>query len=140
MPAKAVADAVNARLFATWTQTPIVPYDTVSEPPDDAEAFLVVQYPVVNGVRPLLGRVFWEEGSIRLVLNVKRGMGEDQAFTWLDQLALIFRAVKFDGVETFEPDGAPTDDTIEDGNWVGYSIAVPYRFEFVSAVYEPTSV
>lgn len=139
MPSKAVADAVEARLLANWTASPIIPYDTQAQPPDDAEAFVVVQYPVANGVRPALGRTFFEEGAIRIVLNVLRGIGLAQGLAWSDELALMFRAVKFSGIETFVPDGPVIDNTIENGNWVMYSIIVPYRFEFVSQPYEPTS-
>jgi hypothetical protein len=140
MPSKAVADAVEARLMANWAVSPIIPYDAQTQPPEGVESFIVVQYPVANGVRPALGRTFFEEGAIRIVLNVVRGVGSAQGLEWSDQLAWMFRAVKFDGVETFVPDGPVIDDTIEEGNWVMYSIIVPYRYEFVSAVYEPLSV
>ena len=140
MPSRAVADAVEARLEANWTETPFIPYDTLAQPPDNTEAFVIIQYPISNGARPVLGRVFWDEGAIRIVLNVQRGIGQAQGLLWSDMLADLYRSVKFDGVETFVPDGPVIDDTIEDGNWVLYSIVVPYRFEFVSAVYEPTSV
>ncbi len=140
MPSKAVADAVEARLIANWTETPFIPYDTQAQPPDDAEAFVVIQYPVATGARPVLGRVFWDEGAFRIVLNVLRGIGLAQGLLWSDMLSDLYRAVKFDGVETFVPDGPVIDDTIENGSWVAYSIVVPYRFEFVAAVYEPISV
>ena len=140
MPSKAVADAVEARLTANWTASPIVPYDTSGEPPDGVESFIVVQYPVVNGVRPALGRTFFEEGAIRIVLNVVRGVGAAQGLAWSDELKWMFRAVHFNGIETFVLDGPVIDDNIEEGNWVMYSIIVPYRYEFVSAVYEPLSV
>jgi hypothetical protein len=140
MPSKPVADAVEARLVANWHETPFIPYDTLAQPPDNAEAFVVIQYPVANAVRPVLGRVFWDEGAIRIVLNVQRGIGQAQGLLWSDMLKDIYRSVKFDGVETFVPDGPVVDDTIENGNWVEYSIVVPYRFEFVAAVYESISV
>ncbi len=135
MPAKAVADAVEARLIANWTATVIVPYDTIGETPD-VEAFLIVQYPVVNGVQPVLERKFFEEGAFRIVLNVARGIGLEQGLTWCDTLKDIFRRVKFSGVETFVPSGPVTDDNTDQGNWISYSIIVPYRYEFDSAVFE----
>lgn len=133
MPRKAVADAFEARLVANWTATPIIPYDTQAQPPDNAEGFVVLQYPVANGERPLLERRWWEDGAVRVVLNVLRGIGLAQGLAWSDELADIFRAVKFDGVETFVPDGPVIDDTIENGNWVEYSIIVPYRFEYLDS-------
>src|SRR5262245_47787284 len=121
MPAKAVADAVQARLQANWTATAVVDYDTTAYPPD-LDAFLVHQYPVVNGVKPVLNRLFWEEGGIRFVLNVRRGIGLGQGLLWSDQLAALFREVKFSGVQCFEPSGPVINDDIEEGDWVSYAI------------------
>lgn len=137
MPNAAVAQAIDTRLLNNWTATPVIPYDSLAEPPDDADAFVVVQYPVVLEEKPMLSRTFWERGVVRFVLNVKRGIGQGQALIWSDSLKAIFRESKFDGVNTHEADGPIVDDTIEDGNWVGYSIEVHYHFEFVAAVYEP---
>ena len=139
MPSKHVADAVNTRLADLWTATPVIPYDEQATTPDE-DGFVVAQYPVVNGVRPVLGRLFWEEGWIRLVLSVKRGVGMDQGLKWADTLAHIFRSVKFDGIETRQPDGPLVDDSSDNGNWILYSVLVPYRFEFESAVFEFASV
>jgi hypothetical protein len=138
MPKKAVADAIDARLAAYWVATPVIDYDTTTEPPDDEDAFLVVQYPIANGVRPVLGRTFWEEGAIRFVLHVKRGIGKEQGLEWSDTLAHMFRAVRFQDIriQTFEPDGPIIDDASYDGNWVIYATIVPYRFEFEEAVFE----
>lgn len=136
MPSREVADAVQNRLATYWTATTIVDYDTVAEPPD-VNAFLVHQYPVVNGTHPVLGRTFFEEGAIRLVLNVERGIGLVQGLTWCDSLKLLFRDVVFDGVQTFTPSGPVIDDNTEEGNWISYSLIVPYRYEYTS---EPFSV
>src|SRR5262245_9800226 len=140
MPSKAVADACDARLAANWTATPIIPYDTQAQPPDDAEAFVVLQYPIANGAQPVLGRTFFEEGVIRIVLNVRRGIGLAQGLAWSDELRLIFRVVTFDGVVTEIEDGPVIDDSIENGNWVEFSIIVPYRYQYQSAAFEPSSV
>jgi hypothetical protein len=133
MPAKAVADAVQARLQANWTATIIIPYDS-NATPTDLDSFLVFQFPVVNGVKPVLNRVFWEEGGIRFVLNVRRGIGLEQGLDWTDQLAALFREVKFSGVQCFEPSGPIIDDNNEEGDWISYAVVVPYRFEFLSSL------
>ena len=133
MPAKAVADAVQARLAANWTATVIVDYDTNAYPPD-LDAFLVHQYPVVNGAKPVVNRVFWEEGAIRFVLNVRRGIGLSQGLEWSDELAALFREVTFDGVQCFETSGPIIDDTIEEGDWISYAIIVRYRYEYTTAL------
>jgi hypothetical protein len=131
MPAKAVADAVQARLAAHWTATVIIDYDTMASPPD-LDAFLIHQYPVVNGSKPVLNRLFWEEGGIRFVLNVRRGIGLAQGLDWCDDLSALFREVTFDGVQCFVPVGPIVDDNSEEGDWISYAVIVPYRFEFLS--------
>jgi hypothetical protein len=133
MPAKAVIDAVQARLVANWTATVVVDYDTNAYPPD-LDAFLVHQYPVVNGAKPVLNRIFWEEGGIRFVLNVRRGIGLAQGSEWSDDLAALFREVKFDGVQCFETSGPIIDDTIEEGDWISYAVIVRYRYEYTTPI------
>jgi len=133
MPAKAVIDAVEARLAAHWTSTVIVPYDTNAYPPD-LDSFLVHQYSVVNGAKPVVQRLFWEEGGIRFVLNVRRGIGIEQGMIWSDELSALFRYSKFGGVETFETSGPIIDDTTEEGEWISYSIVVRFRYEYTTAL------
>jgi hypothetical protein len=133
MPAKAVADAVQARLTANWTNTVVVDYDTNAYPPD-LDAFLVHQYPVVNGAKPVIDRLFWEEGGIRFVLNVRRGIGLVQGLEWSDELAALFREVTFDGVQCFETSGPIIDDTIEEGDWISYAVIVRYRYEYTTSL------
>jgi hypothetical protein len=131
MPAKAVADAVQARLALHWTATVIIDYDTMASPPD-LDAFLVHQYPVVNGSKPFLDRHFFEEGGIRFVLNIRRGIGLAQGLAWCDELAALFREVKFSGIECFAPSGPIVDDNNEEGDWISYAVIVPYRYQFDS--------
>jgi hypothetical protein len=131
MPAKAVIDAVQTRLAANWTDTVVVDYDSDAYPPD-LDAFLVHQYPVVNGAKPVVNRVFWEEGGIRFVLNVRRGIGLPQGLQWSDSLAALFREVTFDGVQCFETSGPIIDDTIEEGDWISYAVIVRYRYEYTT--------
>src|SRR4029450_3062612 len=133
MPAKAVIDAVQARLVANWTATVVVDYDTNAYPPD-LDAFLVHQYPVVNGAKPVVDRVFWEEGGIRFVLNVRRGIGLAQGLEWSDELAALFREVKFGDVQCFETSGPIIDDTIEEGDWISYAVIVRYRYEYTTSL------
>lgn len=131
MPAKAVADAVQARLVANWTNTVIIDYDTTASPPD-LDAFLVTQFPVVNAEKPVLQRYFREVGGIRFVLNVRRGIGQSQGLAWADELATLFRDVKFNGVQCWQPSSPIVDDNNEEGDWISYAIVVPYWFEFTS--------
>jgi hypothetical protein len=130
MPLKAVSDAVNARLAANWTATVVVPFDTLREPPPGVEAFLVVQYPVADEERLVLGKHYWEAGAIRFVLNVMAGVGLQQGLDWSDQLKVLFRYVDFDGVETRQASGPIIVDNIDDGQWIAYSTVIEYRYQF----------
>lgn len=130
MPALAVNTAFMARLAANWTLTPIVSGNGPQEPPAGADAFVVVQYPVVNASKPVLQRTYWEEGAARIVLNVASGSGLEYGLGLQDQLASLFREVKFDGVETFSPASSPVNDANDDGQWFEFSVSVPYRYQF----------
>jgi len=132
MPIKAVADLFETYLAANWTATLIVAYDTVAETPD-VDAFLVQQFPIVIGTHPVLGHKFWEDGSYRLVLNVRRGIGLAQGLTWTDQLRALFNNKTKIGnaaLETFTPDGPIIDDNNEEGDWISYSLIIPYRYQY----------
>lgn len=129
MPSTVVAEAFKAQLGNPWNGIPVGNMDTWPTPPE-VNAFLVVQYPVVNAEKPVLGRRYFEEGAARLVLNVKRDIGIDQGLVWADTLAALFRTVKFGGVETFAPSAPIIDDNLEDGNWLSFAVIVPYRYQF----------
>jgi len=71
MPSAAVEAAFQARLAANWSQTPIIsegPHD----PPGSANAFLVVQYPVQSATKPVLQRVYFEEGAARMLCKIRQ--------------------------------------------------------------------
>jgi hypothetical protein len=131
MPSAAVEAAFQARLLAyTSDSPPVIPAIVSTQPDPDHEAFLVVQYPVVNGVKPVISRHYCEEGAARLVLNVRRSQEMATALSWADALASIFRDKKFDDVQTFTPSGPMVNDTSNDGNWFSLSVIVPYRYQF----------
>lgn len=129
MPSAAVEAAFQARLAASWTISQVLG-NGVTEAPDGADAFLIVQYPVVNSEKPVLGRRYFEEGAARMVLQVKREIGLAEGLAWADTLAALFRTVKFSGVETFAPSAPIIDDDNDDGNWFELAVIVPYRYQF----------
>lgn len=140
MPAAAVDSAIKARLAASWTESVVVggsrpgdPSELATDPPASVDAFLVVQYPVVNGAKPVLHGRYFEEGAARLVLNVKREVGIAVSLGWADTLAGLFREYRNGSFETFVPDTAVVDDANDDGNWIVYSVIVPYRYQFAEA-------
>ena len=137
MPSAAVDTAVKTKLAASWTASPVVGgyaandlIETLSEPPENVEAFLVVQYPVVNGEKPVLRGKFFEEGAIRLVLNVKKDVGQSQGLVWSGTLAGLFREYQpGGGFETFVPSAPTVHDANDDGIWLSFSVIVPYRYQ-----------
>ena len=132
MPSAAVDTAVKSRLASSWTASGVVGIDlpeTLSEPPQ-ADAFLVVQYPVVTGEKPVLRGKYFEDGAIRLVLNVKRDVGQSQGLVWAGTLAGLFREYQpGSGFETFVPSAPIVNDTNDDGMWLSFSVIVPYRYQ-----------
>lgn len=134
MPSPAVDAAFKARIAASFTTIPTIGVNGVTEPPSSG-SFVVIQYPVVNGDKPVIGRRFFEEGAARIVVNVEKGPAEyDAQQTWLPALASLFRDRDIAArVETFTPDGPITNDTNDDGMFVSYSLIVPYRYQFDDA-------
>jgi hypothetical protein len=130
MPSAAVDTAFKSRLASLWTVSTVL-NSGETEPPD-ANAFLVVQYPVVSSEKPVLHNKYFEEGAARLVLNVRSYIGLTEGLGWADTLAGIFREVKFGGVETFTPSAPIINDANDDGNWFELAVIVPYRYQFSS--------
>lgn len=140
MPSAAVDTAFKTKLRDSWTASLVVgglkagdPAETITDPPAGVDAFLVVQYPVVNGEKPVLHGRYFEEGAARLVLNVKRDVGQAQGLAWGDTLAGLFRefrSASVAGFETFVPSAPIINDASDDGNWVEFAVIVPYRYQF----------
>lgn len=135
MPSAAVETAFKTRLAADWTLSGVIGLDGLTEPPDPmtANAFLVVQYPIVNASKPVLAGRYFEEGAARLVLNVKTGLALDAVLAWADTLAGLFREFKsadVAGFETFTPSAPIVNDANDDGTWFELAVIVPYRYQF----------
>lgn len=133
MAGKAVEDAVNARLSANWTATPIIIDDTTGAGPADGSAYVTVQYPVGQENQITVGapgnNVFRETGAFRIILSTQTGNGKDQSIIWMDQLRALFRSKQFSGVTTFAPSpGIETPANYQASRYV-LSCAVPYQFD-----------
>lgn len=134
MPTPAVDTAFKARIAANFTTIPTVGVNNVTEPPTDGSSFVVLQYPVVIGEKPILGRRFFEEGALRIVINVNRAIADTDGMSWAATLASLFRDRDITaGLETFTPNGPITNDAIDDANYVEFVIIVPYRYQFNDA-------
>jgi hypothetical protein len=131
MPSAAVEAAFQARLYEyTLGDPPVISAIVAGQPNNTHDAFIVIQYPVVNGSKPALERRYFEEGAARFVLNVRRTAEMEAALGIADDLVSIFRDRKFHGIETFTPDPPTVNDTSNDGNWFSLSVIVPYRYQF----------
>lgn len=134
MPTPAVDTAFKARIAANFTTIPTIGVNNVSEPPSDGTSFIVLQYPVVNGEKPVIGRRFFEEGALRIVINVVRAYAETDGASWAATLASLFRDRSLgSGLETFTPSGPIINDAIDDGDFVELAVIVPYRYQFDDA-------
>ena len=131
MPSAVVEAAFQARLYEYTLGDPPVISAIVSGPPRNSDqAFIVIQYPVVNGVKPALERHYFEEGAARLVVNVRRTAEMENALSLADDIASVFRDRKFHGIETFTTSSPIVNDVSNDGNWFSLSVIVPYRYQF----------
>lgn len=130
-----VVNAVRDRLTAHWTRTGVFDENSEGSTPADGSHYLDVQFPYSTNERITFGdpgnNVYREEGGFRLLLNMPRGSGGDTGRQWADELAALFRGKHFDGVETFAPDTASSDDANENGNYFTYAVVVPYRFDYL---------
>lgn len=130
MASKLVVDAVENRLAAMWSHTPVIGLNTVGETPADGTSFLTVQYPVATEEPASVGspgsNVFREEGGFWLVLSVPRGQGLGVPMTWIDELRAMFRAKQFGGVNCVGASPAYQDDNIENGAYVRLSSVITY--------------
>ncbi len=129
MPSAAVEAAFQAMLASNWSQSPVIA-DQATQPPQNANAFLVVQYPVVNSKKPALGGHYLEDGTARLVLNVKSGLQLSYGLGLADTLASLFRDAFFSGVETFTPSSPIINSQNDNGSWFELAVIVPYRYQF----------
>ena len=131
MPSAVVEAAFQARLYEyTLGDPPVISAIVSGQPSNTDDAFIVIQYPVVNGSKPTIGRHYFEEGAARLVLNVRRTAEMEDALALADNLASIFRDKTFHGIETFTTSQPIVNDVSNDGNWFSLSVIVPYRYQF----------
>ncbi|MDP4024458.1 phage tail terminator-like protein [Methylobacterium sp. NEAU 140] len=135
MALAAVLAAVSGRLAAEWTRCPVRgPNAKSRNTPAADEPFVEVQYPVMTASRISIGAPganrYRDEGAIRLVLNVVRGKGIDEAAAWIDELRALFRGKSFDGVCTFAPSPPVIDDRNDDGRYYLLSFAVPFEHDY----------
>lgn len=135
MASAEVMKAVKARLDAFWSRTLIVYPNDTFETPADASPYLEVQYPVADETTVSIGapgaNVQREEGVIRLVLHIERGIGTITGAEWLDELRQHFRQKGFGPVRTYQASPPVTDDRNDNGNYWSLSSAIVYDADFL---------
>lgn len=131
-----VVAAVKAQL-STWSSLAECPLSGENKgrlTPNSGGAFLSVQFPFSSSERITFGspgsNLYREEGAFRLLVHVERGSGDEQGREWGAELETLFIGKQFDGVETFTPQSAESDDENDNGQYFVYAVAVPYRFDF----------
>lgn len=130
-----VVSAVERRLENLWTNCPVFDENVQGSTPADGSPFLQVQFPYAATERITFGapgaNVYREEGAFRLLIQIERGTGGRRGRRWAAELEAMFLGKHFDGVETFAPQTASSDDSNEDGQFFTYAVAVPYRFDYL---------
>jgi hypothetical protein len=136
MASPGVIATFEERLAAEWSFCPIIPENAQGDTPIDGSAFLFVHYPFVTREQVTFGvpgaNVFREDGAARMVLNIERGSGLDQARAWIEDLVAIFIGRDIGGVIIRGVDGPVTDDRNEDGNYFSLAVAFSYQTDFTA--------
>lgn len=136
MVAKAVVDAVEARIGVSWisvdgTHVPVFGINTTGQTPVDGSPFIEVQYPAANENQISIGtpgaQIFRETGGIRFVLSIARGLGVEQGMGWVDEIRALFRGKQFGGVNTWGVSSPVLDNSNDAGNyWTLAFVALYY--------------
>jgi Bacteriophage related domain of unknown function len=132
-----VVAASIARLQANWLTTPIVlPNDQNFQPPADGSDFVTIQFPFAIeefiGMAAIGSRGMRETGTIRIVVSVTRGQGQDAGLGYCKTLAALFRLQTFSGIVCFEV-SPPIDNNLSDTGayWI-QSISAKYQYDFLA--------
>ena len=142
MASLAVVTAVQTRLAANWTATPIVGPNQETLVPDDGSAFLVLEFPPVGDENQItIGaqgtRIFREEGAILLTLCIPLGVGLNPTATpWLtefDALRAAFRGQSFSNVNTLGASPAHENGESDKGAYFELSTAIPFYADIQNA-------
>lgn len=136
MPSAAAAAAFETRLKTLWPNIkscPFVDLNEVSEVP--SPPFIEIEYPVSDSkiITPGERYVNREIGGARFVITVallKKGW-KPQVLGWADEIADLFRAQFFDGVEVFEVSPPVLDDRNRDGNRYKVPFVATYQADTI---------
>lgn len=125
----AVIQAVQSTL-TQWTLTPVV---GLNEETDDAVLgrFVEAHFPISRAKRVSVGtRAYREEGMLRLLLAMERGVGITRPADYAGQLAALFNDKTIDGVVFKTAHSPQFDETNDEGSYFVVNILVPYTYEY----------
>ncbi|PZU87346.1 MAG: hypothetical protein DI527_18905 [Chelatococcus sp.] len=129
MAHKLVEAAVEARLRALWSASPVFVENTEAEPPADGSGYLMLQFPVADASRSAINeRAYREEGAFRVVLHVPRDTGVQQIRDQGEAIAALFCDESFAGVNCRVPGPTFVGDAVGALSWA--SVTIPYDFNF----------
>ncbi len=141
MPSAAVEAAFRGRLEANWNIADgvIIGSNEAMVAPSDGSPFLIIQYPIVQNIRPVLTRKRFEEGAARIVYNAQVSSGLPGPLAKADAIAAAFRGDRLivSGVQMFEPSPPIINDDNEEGNYFEFAVIIPYRYQFSTPADSP---
>jgi hypothetical protein len=133
-----VMQTVEEYLHTNWPRHPAtvelrVINDDNAETPESGGPFGQIQFPVSRDRRLVIGERWYEqEGGIRVVISVPRGMGAHQLGTWLEEIKNLLRDRNLGGgLKTDTPSGPTFDDRNDEGAYFTASIVAPYRYTYL---------
>lgn len=133
MASAAVKTAFEARI-ATWAHIGACPLVVANEESDSPrKTFVSIEYPVSNSERIGMGQpgYFRESGGVRVVINILKLTGADQALEWAAELAALFHEAEFDDVVTEVPSTPEFDQNNRNGPFYEVPFVVPYYFDYI---------
>jgi hypothetical protein len=142
MTSASPAAAIEARLRAGWTTSPIF-VENGNAPGGGFKApvgldgkplpFVVLEFPGgVSDIMDIGASVYREDGAFMIHINVVTGTGTEMARAWADTIAAIFRGKRFSFVLCYAP-YPPAPSSSPDGKYYRMSFGTPYHYEFVNS-------
>lgn len=127
-----VKDTINSFMADNWD---LSAWETINGPmaetPGQGEAFVVVQYPFSVSERIAVNeRVYREEGGVRFVFHVIRGVGDDLIEQMTRKVFDLFTDRKIGEVNCGVPDSPFFDDSNDEGLYFKAAMVVPYWFTY----------
>ena len=130
------AAAIEARLKANWSTSPVFLPNEINKPLRDNGGepltFVVLEFPGGTAEQETIGspgnNVFREHGGFLIHIQVPMGSGASLARQYAETIAAIFRGQTFDGVRCWAPN-PPQEDTASDGAWFGVSFFTPFQWD-----------